>query len=69
MRCRSIKVRMGEAEDGRSIVVITLGNMRDVGCHDEVAWCEMPPGMADSIASDLRVAAADARRLRKAKTD
>jgi hypothetical protein len=55
MRCRSIRVKPGYAEDesGRQVVVVTVGNMRRVGCVDEVAWVEMSPGMARSIAYDL----------------
>lgn len=55
MQCRSIRVKADHAADesGRRVVCITIGNMRQVGCVDEVAWVEMSSGMARSVAADL----------------
>jgi len=66
MRCKSIRVKADLSEDEtRRVVCVVVGNMRQVGCVDEVAWIEMTPGMAERVASDLRVVAAEVRRLQK----
>lgn len=62
MDCRSVRVRESRDKDGRPCVLIVLGNMRAVGCHDEVAWSDMPIGMARQIAADILEAAAEAER-------
>lgn len=58
MKCRAVRARAHRTEDGRPIVSLVMGNMRPVGCIDEEAWAELPPGMAREIARDL-IAAAD----------
>lgn len=58
MQCRAVRAKPDTTEDGRRIVSLTMGNMRAVGCLDEVAWADLPPGMAREIAREL-VQAAD----------
>jgi hypothetical protein len=54
MKCKSIRVRSDLSEDEkRRVVLVTVGNLRQVGCVDEVAWIEMTPAMARAIARDL----------------
>ena len=61
MRCKTIRATADRSDDDetRRVVVVTMGNMRRVGAIDEVAWIEMPSGMARQIAADL-IEAADA---------
>jgi len=57
MKCSSAKVQIDKAADGRTVVKLIVGNKPErVGKHlevNQVAWVEMPPGMARSIAADL----------------
>lgn len=57
MKCSSTKIEVDTAADGRRIVKLIVGNHAErVGKHfavNQVAWVEMPPGMARSIAADL----------------
>jgi hypothetical protein len=62
MQYRTIRVRVDETEDGKPVVSLVMGNMRSVGVINEVAWAEIPPGMAREIARDL-IEAADAVEL------
>lgn len=59
MRCKAVRVRAAQSEDGDMVVSMVVGNMRPVGCIDEVAWLELPIGMAREVAAEL-VRAADA---------
>lgn len=71
MKCSSAKVEIGKGDDGRDVVRLVVGNTPErVGKHfavNQVAWVEMPPGMAESIAKDLLEVAAEVRRLQKPK--
>lgn len=64
MQCSSIRVsaETTSRDDGKPAVVVTMGNMRRVGCVDEVAWAEIPPGMAREIARNLIDAADEVER-------
>jgi len=62
MKCSSLRARADKTEDGHPVVSISVGNMRRVGAVDEVAWMEIPPGMAEEIARNLFEAAAEVRR-------
>lgn len=68
MQCRSIRVER-DVTDGsdRQVVLVTVGNLRPVGCIDEVAWLEMSPGMARSVAADLMEIAAEIEMLTEDK--
>lgn len=66
MQCRTIRVKRDVTDQigsDRAVVLVTVGNMRRVGCVDEVAWIEMSPGMARSIAADLIEVAAEIENL------
>lgn len=64
MQCTSIKVsaETTNRDDGKPVVAVVMGNMRRVGCVDEVAWAEIPPGMAREIARNLIEAADEVER-------
>lgn len=57
MKCSSAKIEIGSADDGRAVVKLVVGNKPNrIGkffAVSQVAWVEMPPGMARSIAADL----------------
>ena len=64
-RCRSVKVTpdISDGKRNRPVVSMSIGNLAgDRRSHCEVAWVEMPPGMARQIAQDLIEAAAEAER-------
>ncbi len=70
MRCKSIRVKTdrAEADETRHVVSMIVGNLRQVGRVDEVAWVEMSPGMAREIAIYLNEAADEVQRLAKQST-
>ena len=57
MKCDSVKTGMDTADDGRKVVTLYVGNkIGRSGKHfavGQVAWIEMSPGMARSVAADL----------------
>lgn len=65
MECKAVRAKPDETDDGRPCVALVMGNMRAVGCINEVAWSNLPPGMAREIAADLISAADDVERLTK----
>lgn len=69
MKCSSVKVEIDKADDGRGVVKLVVGNKpARVGKRfavDQVAWVEMPPGMARMIAAELLASAIDVEDLRK----
>ena len=64
MKCRAVRARADKTEDGMPVVSLVMGNLRPVGCIDEVAWAELPPGMAREIGEELIAAAAEVERER-----
>jgi hypothetical protein len=66
MKCSSAKIEIDKADDGRSVVKLIVGNKPErVGEHfavNQVAWVEMSPGMARSIAADLLEVASEIER-------
>lgn len=67
MECRAVRARPDKTEDGRLCVSLVLGNMRRVGCIDEVAWAALPPGMAREIAQEMLEAADEIERTAKSQ--
>lgn len=67
MQCKTFRAKADVTEDGRPVVLVTVGNMRAVGAIDEVAWMELPSGMAREVAQNILDAVDDVERLRKLK--
>ena len=69
MKCSSTKIEIDRSDDGRCVVKLVVGNIpRSVGKYfavNKVAWVEMPPGMARSLAAELIEAAALVERSTK----
>ena len=68
MQCKTVRARADKTEDGKPVVSLVMGNMRRVGCIDEVAWAELSPGMAQEIGQSLIEAADEVRRSLKEPT-
>ena len=64
MQCSHIRVHAEttERDDGKPVVAVIMGNMRRVGCIDEVAWAEITPRAAREIARQIVEAADEVER-------